>query len=119
MDLSWLPEAERKALLVDYTKGMLNISKKAQELHVDSEILKKTLSDLSDATAQVSAAGDSVTISHTQSTSVGRTEVLMGNTDKAQSGKLTKSQTGEKDMTAYYIFGGIVALIIIVAISSS
>ena len=29
MDLSWLPENERKALMVDYTKGMMDISKKA------------------------------------------------------------------------------------------
>jgi len=40
----------------------------------------------------------------------------MGNTEEAQSGKLSKSQTGEKDWTPYYIFGGILALIIIAAL---
>lgn len=116
MDISWLPESERKALLTDYTKGILDISRKAQELHVDSAALKKTLDDLSVTTKEVSESGNAVTISHTQTTSVGRTEVIMGNTQQAQSGKLSKSQTGEKDWTPYYIFGGILALIIIVAL---
>jgi len=116
MDISWLPESERKVLLTDYTKGILDISRKAQELHVDSAALKKTLDDLSVTTKEVSESGNAVTISHTQTTSVGRTEVIMGNTQQAQSGRLSKSQTGEKDWTPYYIFGGILALIIIVAL---
>lgn len=116
IDISWLPETERKALLADYTKGILDISRKAQELHVDSAALKKTLDDLSVTTKEVSESGNAVTISHTQTTSVGRTEVIMGNTQQAQSGKLSKSQTGEKDWTPYYIFGGILALILIVAL---
>lgn len=116
MDISWLPEAERKALLVDYTNGMLDIGKKAQELHVDSAALKKTLDDLSLTTRDIAESGNAVTVSHTQTTSVGRTEVIMGNTEQAKSGKLSKSQTGEKDWTAYYIFGGIIALVLIAAL---
>lgn len=116
MDLSWLPENERKALLIDYTKGMIDIGKKAQELHVDAAVLKRTLDDLSDTTREVSDSGNAVTITHSQTTKVGRTEVMMGNTEQAQSGKLSKSQTGEKDWTPYYIFGGILALIIIAAL---
>ena len=116
MDLSWLSESERKAILIDYTKGMLDISKKAQELHVDAAILKKTLDDLSETTREVSADGNAITITHSQTTKVGRTEVMMGNTEQAQSGKLSKSQTGEKNWTPYYIFAGILALIIIAAL---
>ncbi|QEQ96608.1 hypothetical protein [Neptunomonas concharum] len=99
-----------------YASGVLDISKKAQELHVDSAALKKTLNDLSDTTRDVAESGNAVTVSHTQTTSVGRTEVIMGNTEQAQSGKLSKSQTGENDFSPYYIFGGILALIIIVAL---
>lgn len=116
MDISWLSESERKALLVDYTKGILDVSRKAQELHVDSAALRKTLDDLAATTKEVSESGNAVTVSHTQTTSVGRTEVIMGNTQQAQSGKLSKSQTGERDWTPYYIFGGVLALIIIVAL---
>lgn len=116
MDISFLPEAERKELLKQHIGGMLDISRKVQELHVDSAALKKTLEDLSDATKDVSVDGNAITMTHTQTTNIGRTEIMMGNTEQAQSGKLSRSQTGEKDWTPYYIFGGIVALIIIVAL---
>lgn len=115
MDISFLSEEERKAMLMEHTKGMLDISKKAQELHVDSASLKKTLEDLSESTREVAESDNAVTITHTQTTSIGRTEVIMGNTEQAQSGKLSKSQSGEKDWTPYYIFGGLIALIIIVS----
>ena len=71
---------------------------------------------MSDTTREISDRGDAVTITHTQTTKVGRTEIMMGNTEQAQSGKLSKSQTGEKDWTPYYIFGGILALVIIAAL---
>lgn len=117
MDLSWLPENERKELLVSHAKGMLDITKKAQELHVDTTILRNVMSELSETTKNVADAGNSVTISHTQTTSVGRTEILMGNTEKAASGKLSKSQTGEMNWTPYYIFAVIAAIILIAAVS--
>ena len=116
IDLSWLSEDERKVLLIEYTKGMLDVSQKAQELRVDADALKKTLDDLSETTREVSEAGNAVTVTHTQTTKVGRTEIMMGNTEQAQSGKFSKSQIGEKDWTPYYIFGGILALIIIIAL---
>jgi hypothetical protein len=116
IDLSWLPEAERKALLTDYVKGALDISKKAQDLHVDVGALKNTLRTLADTTNEVAEAGNSVTITHTQNTSIGRTEIMMGNTEQAQSGKLSKSQTGMGDWTPYYVIGAIVALVFIVAL---
>lgn len=119
LDISFLSDEERKALLMDHTKGMLDISRKAQELNVDSMALKNTLDDLSASTREVSEGGDAVTITHSQTTSVGRTEVMMGNTEQAKSGKFTKSQTGEKDMTPYYVFGGIIALIVIISLMNS
>lgn len=117
MDLSWLSENERKELLVSHAKGMLDITKKAQELHVDTTILRNVMEELTNTTKNVADSGNSVTISHTQTTSVGRTEILMGNTEKAASGKLSKSQTGETNWTPYYIFAGIAALIFIAAFS--
>jgi hypothetical protein len=115
LDLSFLPEEQRKALLHDHAKGLLDIHRKAQELHVDVAALKASLTTLSDATEEVAQSGNSVTIAHTQNTSVGRTEILMGNTDKAKAGKLTSSQTGATDWTPWYVFGGLLALVLIAA----
>lgn len=118
IDLAWLPEAERRALLTDYVRGALDISKKAQDLHVDVGVLKSTLQTLADTTKDVAESGNAVTITHTQTTSVGRTEIMMGNTERAQSGKLSKSQTGDREWTPYYIIAAIVALVIIIGFLS-
>jgi hypothetical protein len=116
MDLSWLPEEERKILLIEYSRGILDISRKAQELHVDVGILQNTLQTLVGTTKEVSDSGNSITVSHTQTTAIGRTEIKMGNTEEARSGKLSKSQTGERDWTPFYVLGGIVAVVLIAAL---
>ena len=116
IDLSWLSEDERKVILTEYVRGALDISKKAQDLHVDVGVLKSTLQTLAETTRTVAEDGNSVTISHTQTSSVGRTEVIMGNTDRAQSGKLTRSQTGENEWTPYYIIAAIIAVVIIIGL---
>ena len=113
LDLSWMPESQRAELLGEYTRGMLDISRKAQELHVDVGALKTTLHTLADTTQQVAQQGNAFTVTHTQTSAAGRTEVIMGNTDKARAGKLSKSQTGERDWTPAYIIGGLIALVLI------
>lgn len=118
VDLSWLSENERKALLLDYTKGEIDINKRAKELQVEAVVLKKTLDDLSDTTIEMSNSGNAVTISHTQKTELGRTEIMMGNTEQAMSGKLSKSQTGEKNWTPFYFIAIVVAIILIIALSN-
>jgi hypothetical protein len=118
MDLSWLPEAERKALLTEYTRGILDVSRKAQELHVDVNVLKNTLNTLASTTKEVAESGNSVTVTHTQTTAIGRTEIIMGNTDNAKTGKLSRSQTGERDLRLWYVIGGLIALVVIVALMS-
>lgn len=113
LDLSWLPEEQRAELMTEYARGMLDMSKKAQELHVDVGALKVTLGALTETTRQVAQEGNAVTVSHTQTSAVGRTEIIMGNTEKARIGKLSKSQTGERDWTPIYIIAGIIALVLI------
>jgi hypothetical protein len=117
LDISFLPENERKALMVEYTRGVLDISKKAQELHVDVGVLKNTLETLASTAKDVSESGNAVTIAHTQTTKVGRTEVMIGNTQQAQSGKFSKSQTGERDWKPFYVIGGLIAAVLIAAVA--
>jgi hypothetical protein len=113
IDLSFLPEAQRNALIADHARKMLDLGAKAQELHVDVNVLRATLDQLAGTAKEVSDSGNAVTISHTQTTKIGRTEIKMGNTEEARSGKLSKSQTGERDWTPYYIFAAIGAVILI------
>jgi hypothetical protein len=113
IDISFLPEEQRNALMADYARGTIDIAKRAHELHVDVGVLKSTLDTLANTTREVSESGNAVTVSHTQTTKIGRTEIKMGNTDEARSGKLSKTQTGERDWNPYYIFAGIAALVLI------
>jgi hypothetical protein len=114
LDLSWLPEDKRAALLEEHARGMLAISRKAQEMHVDVAALTVALGAVSNATLQATKDGNSATASHTHTTSNSRTEIIMGNTDAARVGKLTKSQTGETNWTPIYIIIGIIAVVIVV-----
>lgn len=113
LDISFLPEAERSALMADYARGVLDVAKKAHELHVDVGVLKSTLDQLAQTTREVAESGNAITIAHTQTTKIGRTEIKMGNTDEARDGKLSRSQSGEKDWTPYYIFAAIAAVVLI------
>lgn len=116
LDLSWLSEDERKALLVQHTRGMLDIAKKANELHVDISALKTTLDTMATTTRDLAQDGTAVTITNTNQNSIGRTEIIMGNTDQARTGKLTRSQTGEFNWNPVMIGVGIVAVLILAAI---
>jgi len=93
---------------------MLDLGTKAQELGIDVNTLRVTLDQLAATTREVSESGNAITVAHTQTTKIGRTEIKMGNTEEARSGKLSKSQTGERDWNPYYIFAGIAALVLIV-----
>ena len=115
IDLSFIPEAQRNALMAEYMRGTIDISRKANELHVDVVTLRNTLGALAETTRQVSQDGNSVTVTHTQTTAVGRTEIIMGNTETSGQGKLSPTQTGrETNWTPYYIFAAIAAVVLIV-----
>jgi hypothetical protein len=120
IDLSFINEPQRNALIAEHMRGTLNIALKAQQLNVDVETLRSTLDTLAKTTQQVSQDGNSVTVTHTQTTTVGRTEIIMGNTDTAGKGRFTRTQVGEeKNWTPYYILAAIAAVVLIaIAIAS-
>jgi hypothetical protein len=115
LDLSYLPEAQRAQLLTEYNRGMLDLSKKAQELHIDVAALRSSLDTLSHTVKETSREGNSITASHTVTSSAGRTEVIMGNTERAATGKLSASQTGEFNWTPIYVIIGIIAAVLVLA----
>jgi hypothetical protein len=94
---------------------MLDLSKKAQELNIDVTGLRNSLDTLSQTVTQAAREGNSITASHTVSNSAGRTEVMMGNTERAATGKLSASQTGEMNWTPIYVIAAIIAAVVILA----
>jgi len=114
LDLSGLPEEIRQELLASHAAGMLDISRKAQELHMDVGALKAGLATLTDSTLQAaSQEGISVTATHTYTGVGSRTEIIMGNTDNARRGKLSASQSGQRDWNPIFVLAGIIALVFI------
>ena len=119
IDVSSLTVDQQQALTMDYAKNRMEMQRKAEEAAINVRALDETLNSLTKNIQDVSKNGDAVTISHTQTTENGRSEILMGNTDKAKGGKLSKSQTGETDWTPYYIFAGIGATVLTVLVVAS
>jgi hypothetical protein len=113
VDLASLTDEERAALAKDYARGMIDIDKKARELKVEGDSLKYTLETLGNSAKQNIDSGAAITLTHSQTTKVGRTEIKIGNTEEAKTGKLSSSQTGDTNWTPYYILGGLVAIVLI------
>ena len=98
LDGSGLTENQLQELKAQYISGRIDIHKKAGELKVDVEALDALLSSFNEQTARATEASSHTTITHTQTTAVGRTEVVVGNTDRAARGKLSSSAKGETDI---------------------
>ena len=109
LDLSSISDTNMQdAIIEHHATSVLEMNKKGSEMSVDSNALRKTLEDMAETTNRVSKEGNAITISHTQDTSVGRTEIMMGNTHKAQQGKLSLSQVGLKDWRPLYVVCGVI-----------
>ena len=117
LDLSGLTESQVNELKHQYSSGLIDIQHKAAELKVDVAALDATLTSLNNQTEVASSSGASATITHTQTTSIGRTEVVIGNTEKAAKGKISRTGSGDEDKTLWII--GIIAIAaVLVALAS-
>jgi hypothetical protein len=116
IDLGSLSQDQQNQLVMEYMRGTLDINKRAAQMHVDVNAFKNMLDVMATKTRELAEQeGTSVTMQHTQETSVGRTEVIMGNTAQAASGKLTRTMAGERNMTWLYFVGGAIVVLILVA----
>lgn len=97
IDLTGLSEDQINALRVKQAECMLDLQKKREEIKIDVCALNASLTSFNDQTEKATRDGHSATIQHSQDTSLGRTEVIVGNTDKAASGKLSLSAAGQSD----------------------
>jgi len=117
IDLGSLSQEQQNALVMDYMRGTLDINKKAAQMHVDVSAFKNMLDVMAVKTKELSAQENtSVTMSHTQETSVGKTEVIMGNTAQAASGRLTRTMAGDRNLVPLYIVLVVVAGLIVVSL---
>ena len=116
-DLTGLTEEQKQDLKIKGVEALIEVGKKGAEQIIDTKTLDQKLGTMAEHTDEVSKAGGSITITSTQDDSIGRTEIIMGDSDAARKGKLTRSQTGGKDLTHVWIGLGIFIVIVIAIIA--
>lgn len=107
IDLTGLSQEQINALKFKQAEGMIDLQKKKEEIRIDVCALDASLSSFNVQTDKATKDGHSATIQHSQNSSLGRTEVIIGNTEKAATGKLSLSASGES--------GNLIKIILIIA----
>jgi hypothetical protein len=111
--LEGLPDDVAQQLRADFVKGMIDVNLLAVKYGVETQALAAALRNLSEETVTAIKEGSHITITRTQEDSLGKTEIITGNTETAKRGKLTRVQSGLPDYTLAYIIGAVVVVIIL------
>lgn len=119
INLDNLSEAQRENITGKFADAQLELVKKAQQAKIDLGATKQGLDDFADTVKKSTSEGTSTTITHTQTTSVGRTEVVMGNTEKAAKGTISRSGAGLPDNSFKIIAVIAVAVVIVVILAGN
>lgn len=118
VDLSGLSPEQVAELKRQHAAGMIDLSRTANDLKAHNASLAMLLDSLNSEAAKATQSNVSMTATHTQTTPIGRTEIVIGNTDRAASGKLSTSATGVPDRVLW-IVGIIATAMIIIAVIAS
>ncbi len=115
-NMEGLPEATKIELKKKQAEGLIKLQEKAIDSNIDTKSINQRLGDINDAVAKASQDQSSATVTGVYTDKLGRTEIIMGNTETAQKGKLTNSQRGLKDNTLLYVGIAVVAVLILAMI---
>lgn len=94
VEISGLHENQVSVLQEQHAKGLIEVQRKASELKVDIQALDQTLESLTGQARTANDAGVNITATHTQNTSLGQTEIIVGNTQRAAAGKVAPLWSG-------------------------
>ena len=113
IDMTGLTAEQQQQLKIKHAEASIDLNQKKQELVADAGALNHALGTMSHHTEAVAEAGQDVTITHTQDSSLGRTEIIMGTSEAAKKGKLNRSQT-KQQVDHTYLFAGVAIFVVIV-----
>jgi len=115
LDLSGLSEAQVASIKRQHADGMVAIQVKAAEMKLDVSALDAALVSFTEQTAKATQAGAHATIQHSQSSLIGKTEVVIGNTERARAGRLHGLLDGlQKNIL--WLLGATAVVVIVVSI---
>ena len=88
---------------------------RANQIALDAKALDVKLDSLTDASKDAQESEATFTATNTTDDHLGRTEIMLGNSEAAKRGKFTSSQTGVNPNVWPWIIGiGIVVLILVI-----
>ena len=117
LDLSLLSPDAQEEIRKAHALGEVELMHKAKNMGLETRELDENLKNFEATVSDATQNGSHAQVTKTQNNSLGRTEVIIGNTDNAAKGKLTKSQNGEKDNTLMYVLIGAAALVLVVLLA--
>lgn len=117
LDLSGLDEAQIAEIKQQQAEGIVAVQVKAAEKKLDVTALDAALTSFTEQTARAVEAGTHATIQHSQTSSIGKTEVVIGNTERAASGKVSSAAESlqNNSLTIIGVIGIIVILLAVFA----
>ncbi len=118
LDVTNLAQREQDALEVEAHQRAIDRDDRAQRLKQDLTVTAVQINTYTKAVGDTTAQNAAVTITNTKDDSLGRTEMIFGNTDAARSGKLSRSQQGFGDNAKLWILLAIIAAVVIVLVAA-
>jgi hypothetical protein len=106
LDTDGLSDDEVKELTKERAQMMIKLEGKANNLVIENKVIDQNLASMINHTAKAGEDGTAITITRKLKDEMGETEVIMGNTETARKGKLSKEYN-----QIYYIVGAIVLLV--------
>ena len=98
LDLQHLTPEQQQEISLKVQEAKIDLAKKAEAAKIDLHVTKTQIDNLSESSLEATKDGTSFTATHSQDTSVGRTEVVIGNTERAAKGKMSRSGAGLPDI---------------------
>jgi hypothetical protein len=116
LDLSSLPEEEKRELIKKHGEAKIETAQRQTEIGQDANALHARLQTMGSHAQEMAEAGQSTTITNTHEDRMGRTEIIVGSSEQAKRGRLSRAQRGHDLLTPtnVLILVGIIAVVVIV-----
>lgn len=120
VDISSLPIEVQNQLKAEHARQVIESQQRLIRMGHDVQALKATLDGLGSTGAEMAQQGVSFTATNTKDDHLGRTEIMIGNSEAAQRGKFTRTQvgpTGAPSPQILVIIGLAIAAVTIIAVA--
>jgi len=118
LDLTNLDPRQADVLEAKAVEKAIERDDRRQRLKEDLTVTAAQLDIFTKAVGDTTAQNAAVTITSAKNDSLGRTEMILGNTDAAHAGKLSRSQQGFSDNARLWILLAIIAGVVIVLVAA-